>query len=87
MNTEHVQQLKAGVEKFNNWIKGNPDVVPDLFGANLTEANLTEANLTGANLTRATLTRAILCDANLEGAKITYRGKTVVIHFVPESCG
>ena len=62
-----------------------------LIGANLTGANLTDANLTGAVLTDANLRDAVLiganlrgavlCDANFEGTIMSYRERTVIVHF------
>jgi Pentapeptide repeats (8 copies) len=79
-NSEHLAQLKQGVEHWNKWRKENLDVLLDLNGANLFEANLTgailfEANLfratlREANLTEASLTRAILVDTQLNGANL-----------------
>ena len=54
-NQEHLAILKQGVKAWNKWRKENPEIVPDLTGANLTRANLTEADLAEANLTRANI--------------------------------
>jgi len=45
-------------------------------------ANLRGANLRGADLREAYLCWAILCDANLDGARISYRGKTVMVFYL-----
>jgi hypothetical protein len=34
-NDEHVAILKKGVEAWNVWRRGKPDICPDLSGANL----------------------------------------------------
>ena len=57
----------------------------NLKGANLERANLQRANLEGANLQGANLQWAILCDCNLEGAYVSFRGNAVKIHFEPVS--
>ena len=54
-NPEHVAILKQGVEAWNRWREGNPDVDPDLsnemfqherwLGINFLSANLTNAHL------------------------------------------
>jgi hypothetical protein len=42
-NQEHVARLKQGVKVWNQWRDENPDIVPDLRGADLREATLCEA--------------------------------------------
>jgi uncharacterized protein YjbI with pentapeptide repeats len=85
-NNEQVDLLYKSVDDWNKWRDENPNVWPDLSGANLREAdlsgaNLTEAyleaadlsnaNLTGAGLGRANLTGAVLTGAVLTGAVLT----------------
>jgi uncharacterized protein YjbI with pentapeptide repeats len=80
-NYEHVALLKKGVDAWNAWRRDNPDIRPDLSGAELSEANLRRANLhrtdlTGANLRRtnlsgADLRRAYLGKANLSEANLS----------------
>ena len=53
----------------------------NLSGANLLYADLSGADLEGADLTNADLGNEILCDCNLNGAKIFYRGKIVRVKF------
>ena len=70
---EHVALLKQGVEGWNKWREENPDVRPDLIGANLageilTGMNLSKANLTGAALIDTILLETILTEANLTEA-------------------
>jgi uncharacterized protein YjbI with pentapeptide repeats len=74
-NDEHVALLQQAVEVWNTWRKENPDIRPDLSGADLYEANLSgadlyEANLNGASLTGAYLVEANLMRAFLEGANL-----------------
>jgi hypothetical protein len=74
-NDEHVAMLKKGVEAWNKWRRDNPDIRPDVRGANLSGANLSEAdlsaaNLSGANLSEADLSGADLRAANLSGANL-----------------
>lgn len=53
-NDEHVKILRSGVERWNRWRTENPNVRPDLIGANLRGANLRGVFLNGAN-TKGTL--------------------------------
>ena len=79
-NQEHLDILKQGVQTWNQWREGYPDIELDfdganlskaaLSGANLSHANLSKANFRGANLSHADLTRADLSEANLSGANL-----------------
>jgi uncharacterized protein YjbI with pentapeptide repeats len=69
-NDDHIAKLKEGVAAWNAWRKENPDIRPDLSGANLKGADFSEANLEGANLGRANLERAKLVAARLHGADL-----------------
>jgi pentapeptide repeat protein len=75
-NDEHVALLKQGVAAWNAWRDKNPDIRPDLSGADLSKANLSGANLSGADLSFADLYAANLCaaflsKANLSGANLS----------------
>jgi hypothetical protein len=37
---EHLKIIRQGVDVWNEWRKKNPELIPDLSGANLAEANL-----------------------------------------------
>jgi Pentapeptide repeats (8 copies) len=74
-NEGHVALLKRGVNAWNAWRDKNPEVRPnlsgaDLFGANLNRADLRGANLNGANLHAANLGRTKLGGADLRGADL-----------------
>jgi TIR domain/Pentapeptide repeats (8 copies) len=69
-NPEHLEILNQGVEKWNQWLMDNPEVIPDLGGAVLRGAKLRGADLREADLSRATLIGADLRGANLSGAKL-----------------
>ena len=72
MNPDHYDKLKKeGVDVWNVWRKDNPDVIPDLRGANLTKTDLVGANLTKAYLEGANFTGANLAGANLTGTNLT----------------
>ncbi len=62
--------LRKGVSFWNEWRKGNPDVVPDLAGVNLSKQNLSRINLSRANLAGSTLNEAILYESDLRGARL-----------------
>ena len=70
-NDEHVALLKQGVAAWNAWRDKNPNIRPDLSGADLIEANLIGANLSGANLSGADLRAANLDGANLIEAHLS----------------
>ena len=70
-NDEHVALLKQGVTAWNAWRDENPDILPDLRGANLRGANLSGANLFVANLSGANLRGANLSAANLFVANLS----------------
>ena len=55
----------------------------NLREADLSEAYLRGANLSGADLRGADLRGATLCDANFNGATITYRNQPVKVRFDP----
>jgi uncharacterized protein YjbI with pentapeptide repeats len=72
-NNEHLTLLRRGTKVWNEWRERNPDVVPDLGGADLSsadlsEADLSEADLSGANLSEANLSQAHLRMVNLSEA-------------------
>jgi uncharacterized protein YjbI with pentapeptide repeats len=69
-NPDHVALLMKGVDAWNGWRQENPDIIPDLRGANLRGADLSHANLTKANLREANLTEANLTEANLTEANL-----------------
>jgi uncharacterized protein YjbI with pentapeptide repeats len=69
-NDEHVSMLKLGVDAWNSWRHTNPDVVPDLMGADLRHAELGHANLAWTLLLGARLVKANLSSANLSGSML-----------------
>ena len=52
-NEEHVNQINEGVKSWNEWCRGNPDIIPDLTKADLSGADLNKADPGDANLRRA----------------------------------
>ena len=74
-NEEHLRILKQGVDVWNKWREENPEVIPDLSGANLYKADLREvdlcdADLSGADLSCANLDQAVIIGADLRGTDL-----------------
>jgi len=67
---QHLDQLKQGVETWNQWRKEHQDIRPDLSEANLERTDLRYVHLEGANLRRAHLEEADLLGAHLEEADL-----------------
>ncbi|MEA5537151.1 pentapeptide repeat-containing protein [Crocosphaera sp. XPORK-15E] len=75
-NPQHFSLLTSHLEAWNQWRKQNPDLIPDLQGANLSNHNLRGANLINANLEKAIfygadLSCALLTKANLRHSDFT----------------
>lgn len=73
-NMEHLNILKQGADKWNEWRDKNPFIPPNLSYADLTEMNLvleTPVDVEGPMLIRGiNLRGAILAGANLSGAQL-----------------
>jgi uncharacterized protein YjbI with pentapeptide repeats len=80
-NPEHLAILNQGVEIWNEWRTANPDITPDLRGADLHRTDLSNADLSDAHLyitnlscadvRRARFVHAYLVLANLRCANLT----------------
>jgi uncharacterized protein YjbI with pentapeptide repeats len=80
-NTEHLDILKQGVEKWNEWRQQHPEILPyltdadlrgvDLRGAFLRYVQLGRVKLQHADLSHADCVGALLNGANLTGADLT----------------
>jgi hypothetical protein len=70
-NEEHIALLRQDMKAWDAWREEDPDVRPDLHGANLRGADLREANLVGANLLDTNLVEVDLIEANLSEAILT----------------
>jgi uncharacterized protein YjbI with pentapeptide repeats len=68
-NDEHVALLKQGVAAWNAWRDENPDIRPDLSGADLHDRDLRNANLSNACLIDTDLSGALLSHAHFIGAE------------------
>jgi uncharacterized protein YjbI with pentapeptide repeats len=71
VNDEHVALLKQGVTAWNAWRAENPNIRPDLTGADLRNLNLNGAKLREPNLREATLSGANIVQADLSGADLS----------------
>lgn len=79
-NPDHLELIKQGAAKWNEWRQAKPHVLPnlrkanlqghDLVGANFNDTNLRRADLRGADLSKATFRRADLRRADLSGATL-----------------
>lgn len=69
-NPLHLDMLKKGVTVWNHWRNENPDLQPDLYGANLFTVDLPGVDFRKADLYRADLTGAILECADLRDAEL-----------------
>jgi hypothetical protein len=82
---QHLKLINEAVEKhdiaiWNKWRQENPNIQPDLSGADLKRANLKNAALQGAILRDANLRGTDLSNANLQGADLN--GTNLVLaHF------
>jgi uncharacterized protein YjbI with pentapeptide repeats len=69
-NKDHLERLTSRFSDWNEWRAKHPDIVPDLFRADLEGKLLIGMNLSGANMDRANLNRADLRRADLTRASI-----------------
>jgi hypothetical protein len=67
-NDEHVTVLKKGIDSWHTWRRANPNISPDLSGANFSNWDLRVADLSRACLIDTDLSHAILSDARFTGA-------------------
>ncbi|MBF0355814.1 MAG: pentapeptide repeat-containing protein [Alphaproteobacteria bacterium] len=69
-NVHHLHVVGQGAGRWNAWRQQEPDVLPDLAGADLKGADLAGMDLTGAVLSLANLRKADLSGANLRLANL-----------------
>lgn len=68
---EQLARLRSGVHSWNAWRKENPDIRPDLSGADLRFCILDRVDLHQANLAGADLTHGFFYEADLRGAELS----------------
>ena len=68
-NDEHLDLLRQGTAVWNEWRERNPDIDPDLIGANLSGAKLSGVDLREANLSEASFFETIFNEVDLTRAK------------------
>ena len=66
-NKKHLAILREGVDTWNMWRDENPDVQPDLSGADLSGSDFSDADLSGTNFQGADFSNAIFREADLTG--------------------
>jgi TIR domain/Pentapeptide repeats (8 copies) len=71
-NQEHLNLLKQGVAKWNEWCQQNQTIQPDLSETDLHDTDLREYNLSGANLVGTNLNWANLRHADLKHADLNF---------------
>ncbi|NJP08295.1 MAG: pentapeptide repeat-containing protein [Leptolyngbyaceae cyanobacterium RU_5_1] len=67
-NEEHLALIRQGVDAWNQWRRNDPELRPDLTGANLSSVNLSLADFERVNLSQSNLKWANLSQANLKWA-------------------
>jgi uncharacterized protein YjbI with pentapeptide repeats len=76
-NQHHLDILKSGIERWNNWRNAETQVVPDLANGDIgskphfTRANLHGANLSGFNFGDSILDSCDFSNANLVRAELS----------------
>ena len=79
-NEEHIKIIKQGGAAWNAWRAENPNVRPNLRGADLSRANLNCTNLSGADLSYADLGEIDFIEANLSGADLSWTNLSTARH-------
>ena len=75
-NPEHVELIRKGAKRWNDWRHKNPQIRPDLSEAELAGADLSGADLSGSKLTAAVLSGADLSGSNLSTGIVDRGGST-----------
>lgn len=64
----HIDEWDKGVQSWNQWRQGNPDIVPDLSGHPFENYDINNANLRGSKLVGCTITKYNFNNCDLEEA-------------------
>lgn len=67
-NKQHVEILSRGAAAWNRWRDKNPEIRPELAGADLAGMNLSGFNLVGSDLRNANLRNTVFVETRLQGA-------------------
>ena len=70
VNISHLTILKQGIDAWNQWRQEEPNLRPNLQGANLRGADLCAINFSHTYLSGADLRQAYLLDADLSAANL-----------------
>ena len=70
-NSEHLDLLEWGSQRWQIWRSNNPNIQPDLCEANLMGADLNGINLQNTDLSKANLIATDLSSANLKQADLS----------------
>lgn len=70
VNKKHLKILRKGVEVWNKWREDNPEIIPDLCGANLNGEDIRRANLSKTDLREASISKVNLSEADLREASL-----------------
>jgi uncharacterized protein YjbI with pentapeptide repeats len=71
---EHLKILRQGVDVWNEWRRKNPELLPNLLGADLNLMNLSGMKLSRANLNAANFTSQT--STGRTSARLTSVGRT-----------
>ena len=70
-NPEHVRRAGYAIGNWNRWRDENPDVAPDLSGANLSAGLYRKGKLFGANLSGTDFRRSNMREADLHASNLS----------------
>ena len=70
MIREHFEMLKKGSATWNAWRMGNPELIPDLRGCDLSWSDLNGADLSGCDLSGCDLSWSDLRECDLRGCDL-----------------
>lgn len=68
-NATHLKKIRDGHKVWNSWREENPDITPDLTGADLTDIDLSQYNLSFAKIEGAKFDRKNLSFTNFMDKK------------------
>jgi kumamolisin len=69
-NPDHVAMLRSGIDTWREWRNQNPDIIPDIEGAELRQADLRGADLSDVRLRGADLRGVQFGNSNLVGTDL-----------------